>query len=61
VGEYESRKRADKRMAIGFRLRCWQSLILYVMFRSYKWTILERVSVIIPVTNITPTAACRVQ
>ena len=47
AGEYESQKRADKRMAIVIPITVLAIfLILYVMFRSYKWTMLILVSVI---------------
>jgi cobalt-zinc-cadmium resistance protein CzcA len=47
AGEYESQKRADKRMAIVIPITVLAIfLILYVMFRSYKWTMLVLVSVI---------------
>ena len=46
AGEYESQKRADKRMAIVIPITVLAIfLILYVMFRSYKWTMLVLVSV----------------
>lgn len=47
AGEYESQKRADKRMAIVIPITVLAIfLILYIMFRSYKWTMLVLVSVI---------------
>jgi cobalt-zinc-cadmium resistance protein CzcA len=47
AGEYESQKRADKRMAIVVPVTVLAIfLILYTMFRSYKWAILILVSVI---------------
>jgi len=47
AGEYESQKRADKRMAIVIPITVLAIfLILYVMFRSYKWTMLVLLSVI---------------
>jgi heavy metal efflux system protein len=46
AGEYESQKRADKRMAIVVPVTVLAIfLILYTMFRSYKWAILILVSV----------------
>jgi len=46
AGEFESQKRADKRMALVIPVTILAIfLILYVMFRSYKWTILVLVSV----------------
>ncbi len=47
AGEYESQKRADKRMAIVVPITVLAIfLILYTMFRSYKWALLILVSVI---------------
>jgi cobalt-zinc-cadmium resistance protein CzcA len=47
AGEYESQKRADKRMAIVVPVTVLAIfLILYTMFRSYKWATLILVSVI---------------
>jgi cobalt-zinc-cadmium resistance protein CzcA len=47
AGEYESQKRADKRMAIVIPVTVLGIfLILFIMFRSYKWTMLVLVSVI---------------
>jgi cobalt-zinc-cadmium resistance protein CzcA len=47
AGEYESQKRADKRMAIVVPITVLVIfLILYTMFRSYKWALLVLVSVI---------------
>jgi cobalt-zinc-cadmium resistance protein CzcA len=46
AGEYESQKRANKRMAIVVPVTILAIfLILYTMFRSYKWAILILVSV----------------
>jgi heavy metal efflux system protein len=47
AGEYESQKRADKRMAIVIPITVMAIfLILYTMFRSFKWALLILVSVI---------------
>jgi cobalt-zinc-cadmium resistance protein CzcA len=47
AGEYESQKRADKRMAIVVPVTVLVIfLILYTMFRSYKWALLILVSVV---------------
>jgi cobalt-zinc-cadmium resistance protein CzcA len=47
AGEYESQKRADKRMAIVVPITVLVIfLILYTMFLSYKWALLVLVSVI---------------
>jgi cobalt-zinc-cadmium resistance protein CzcA len=47
AGEYESQKRADKRMAIVIPITVMVIfLILYTMFRSAKWALLVLVSVI---------------
>jgi cobalt-zinc-cadmium resistance protein CzcA len=47
AGEYESQKRADKRMAIVVPITVLAIfMILYTMFRSYKWALLILVSVI---------------
>jgi cobalt-zinc-cadmium resistance protein CzcA len=47
AGEYESQKRADKRMAIVVPITVLVIfLILYTMFRSYKWAMLILVSVV---------------
>ena len=47
AGEYESQKRADKRMAIVIPITVLAIfLILFIMFSSYKWTMLILVSVI---------------
>jgi cobalt-zinc-cadmium resistance protein CzcA len=47
AGEYASQKRADKRMALVIPITVLVIfLILYTMFRSYKWSILVLVSVI---------------
>ena len=47
AGEYESQKRADKRMALIVPITGMAIfLILYTMFRSFKWAILILVSVI---------------
>jgi cobalt-zinc-cadmium resistance protein CzcA len=47
AGEYESQKRADKRMAIVVPVTVLAIfLILYTMFRSYKWAALILISVI---------------
>jgi heavy metal efflux system protein len=47
AGEYESQKRADKRMAIVIPITVMVIfLILYTMFRSAKWALLILVSVI---------------
>ena len=47
AGEYASQKRADKRMALVIPITVLAIfLILYTMFRSYKWSILVLVSVI---------------
>jgi cobalt-zinc-cadmium resistance protein CzcA len=47
AGEYESQKRADKRMAIVVPVTILVIfLILYTMFRSYKWALLILVSVV---------------
>ena len=47
AGEYESQKRANKRMAIVIPITVMVIfLILYTMFRSYKWAMLILVSVI---------------
>ncbi|HEY1984090.1 MAG TPA: CusA/CzcA family heavy metal efflux RND transporter [Terracidiphilus sp.] len=48
AGEYESQKRADKRMAIVIPITVMVIfLILYTMFRSVKWALLILVSVIL--------------
>ena len=47
AGEYASQKRANKRMAIVVPITVLAIfLILYTMFRSYKWAMLILVSVI---------------
>ncbi len=47
AGEYASQQRADKRMAIVIPITVLVIfLILFVMFRSYKWSVLVLVSVI---------------
>jgi cobalt-zinc-cadmium resistance protein CzcA len=47
AGEYESQKRANKRMAIVVPVTVLVIfLILYTMFRSYKWALLILVSVV---------------
>ncbi len=47
AGEYESQKRANKRMAIVIPITVMVIfLILYTMFRSFKWAMLILVSVI---------------
>jgi cobalt-zinc-cadmium resistance protein CzcA len=47
AGEYESQKRADKRMAIVIPITILGIfLILYTMFRSFKWAMLILASVI---------------
>jgi cobalt-zinc-cadmium resistance protein CzcA len=47
AGEYESQKRADKRMALVIPITVMVIfLILYTMFRSFKWAMLILVSVI---------------
>jgi cobalt-zinc-cadmium resistance protein CzcA len=47
AGEYASQKRADKRMALAIPITVLVIfLILYTMFRSYKWSVLVLVSVI---------------
>jgi cobalt-zinc-cadmium resistance protein CzcA len=47
AGEYASQKRADKRMAIVVPITVLAIfMILYTMFRSYKWALLIMVSVI---------------
>jgi cobalt-zinc-cadmium resistance protein CzcA len=47
AGEYESQKRADKRMAIVVPVTVLAIfLILYTMFRSFKWAMLILVSVV---------------
>ena len=47
AGEYESQKRADKRMAIVVPITVLAIfIILYTMFRSYKWALLIMVSVV---------------
>ena len=47
AGEYESQKRADKRMAIVVPITVLAIfMILYTMFRSYKWASLILVSVV---------------
>ena len=47
AGEYASQKRADKRMALVIPITVLAIfLILYTMFRSYKWSVLVMVSVI---------------
>jgi cobalt-zinc-cadmium resistance protein CzcA len=47
AGEYASQKRADKRMALVIPITVMTIfLILYTMFRSYKWSALVLVSVI---------------
>jgi cobalt-zinc-cadmium resistance protein CzcA len=46
AGEYASQKRADKRMALVIPITVLVIfLILYTMFRSYKWSVLVMVSV----------------
>jgi cobalt-zinc-cadmium resistance protein CzcA len=46
AGEYASQKRADKRMALVIPITVLAIfLILYTMFRSYKWSVLVMVSV----------------
>ena len=46
AGEYASQKRADKRMALVIPITVLVIfLILYTMFRSYKWSVLVLVSV----------------
>jgi cobalt-zinc-cadmium resistance protein CzcA len=46
AGEYESQKRADKRMALVIPITVLVIfLILYTMFRSFKWAVLILVSV----------------
>ena len=46
AGEYASQKRADKRMALVIPVTVLVIfLILYTMFRSYKWSVLVMVSV----------------
>ena len=46
AGEYASQKRADKRMALVIPITVLAIfLILYTMFRSYKWSVLVLVSV----------------
>jgi len=48
AGEYASQKRADKRMALVIPITVLVIfLILYTMFRSYKWSMLVLVSVIL--------------
>jgi len=47
AGEYESQKRADKRMAIVVPVTVLAIfMILYTMFRSYKWALLIMASVV---------------
>ena len=47
AGEYESQKRANKRMALVIPITVLVIfLILYTMFRSYKWSMLILVSVV---------------
>jgi cobalt-zinc-cadmium resistance protein CzcA len=47
AGEYESQKRANKRMAIVVPITVLAIfMILYTMFRSYKWALLILVSVV---------------
>ena len=47
AGEYESQKRADKRLALVVPITVLVIfLILYIMFRSFKWAMLILVSVI---------------
>ena len=47
AGEYASQKRADKRMALVIPITVLVIfLILYTMFRSYKWSVIVLVSVI---------------
>jgi heavy metal efflux system protein len=47
AGEYESQKRADKRMALVIPITVLAIfLILYTMFRSFKWALLILVSVL---------------
>jgi len=47
AGEYASQKRANKRMALVIPVTVLVIfLILYTMFRSYKWSVLVLVSVI---------------
>src|ERR1035437_2666480 len=47
AGEYESQKRADKRMALVIPITVMVIfLILYTMFRSFKWAMLILVSVL---------------
>jgi cobalt-zinc-cadmium resistance protein CzcA len=47
AGEYESQKRANKRMALVVPITILAIfLILYTMFRSYKWAMLILVSVV---------------
>jgi heavy metal efflux system protein len=47
AGEYESQKRANKRMAIVVPITVLAIfLILYTMFRSFKWAMLILVSVV---------------
>jgi cobalt-zinc-cadmium resistance protein CzcA len=47
AGEYESQKRADKRMAIVVPITVLAIfMILYAMFRSYKWAMLILVCVV---------------
>ena len=47
AGEYESQKRADKRMTVVIPITIMGIfLILYTMFRSFKWALLVLVSVI---------------
>jgi len=47
AGEYESQKRADKRMALIIPITVLAIfLILYTMFRSFKWAMLILVSVV---------------
>ncbi len=48
AGEYESQKRADKRLALVIPITILAIfLILYTMFRSFKWAILVLMSVIL--------------
>jgi cobalt-zinc-cadmium resistance protein CzcA len=47
AGEYESQKRADKRMAVVVPITVLAIfMILYTMFRSYKWALLIMASVV---------------
>lgn len=48
AGEYESQKRADRRMALVIPITVLVIfLILYTMFRSYKWSMLVLASVVL--------------